>query len=385
MRNLTILGSTGSIGQQAIEVIKRFPNKFRVIGLSARKNISLLAKQIRELKPRKVVVTDLSLAKELKRFSLLPRLEVLSGEEGLVALSSWDKNDIVLNALVGAVGLDSTLAVIEKGKRLALANKESLVSGGELVIRYLKKSQAEMIPIDSEHSALFQCLLGEKKEEISRLIITGSGGPFRGKKLSQLKDVSVEEALAHPRWKMGKKITIDSATLMNKGLEVIEAHFLFGLNYEQIKVVIHPQSIIHSMIEFKDGSVKAHLGPTDMRIPIQYALTYPEREDAPVPFLNLPGLNLTFEEPDLENFPCLAYALEAARKGDTFPAVLNASNEIAVYAFLEGKIPFTGISKVICDTLEKHNPLKIKGLAEVKEADRWARKEAIKIVNRWRE
>lgn len=380
MKNFSILGSTGSIGKQTLEVVSQNPDKFKVIALSTHKNIELLISQIKQFKPKFIGVVDLEAAQKIR--DIIPeKISLVVGLQGLVELSSLKENDVVVNALVGSIGLDATIAALESGKVLALANKESLVVGGEIVIKVARAKNAQIIPIDSEHNAIFQCLIGERKEDISRLIITGSGGPFRGKKNNELKKVTVEEALVHPRWRMGKKISIDSATLMNKGLEVIEAHFLFGIDYDKIEVLIHPQSIIHSMIEFKDGSIKAHLGQTDMRIPIQYALSYPERLSSPLPPLDFIEIaNLTFEKPDLETFPCLKYALQAGKEGKTYPAVLNASNEEAVAALLNNQINFTDISKIVEKTLNAHTPLEVKNIVTLKEAGNWARNKAKEII-----
>ncbi len=380
MKNISILGSTGSIGKQTLEVVSQNPDKFKVIALSTHKNIELLISQIKQFKPKFIGVVDLEAAQKIR--DIIPeKISLVVGLQGLVELSSLKENDVVVNALVGSIGLDATIAALESGKVLALANKESLVVGGEIVIKVARAKNAQIIPIDSEHNAIFQCLIGERKEDISRLIITGSGGPFRGKKNNELKRVTVEEALAHPRWRMGKKISIDSATLMNKGLEVIEAHFLFDIDYDKIAVLIHPQSIIHSMVEFKDGSIKAHLGQTDMRIPIQYALSYPERLPSPLPPLDFIEIaNLTFEKPDLETFPCLKYALQAGKEGKTYPAVLNASNEEAVAALLNNQINFTDISKIVEKILNAHTPLEVENIVTLKEAENWARNKAKEII-----
>lgn len=380
MKNISILGSTGSIGKQTLEVVSQNPDKFKVIALSTHKNIELLISQIKQFKPKFIGVVDLEAAQKIR--DIIPeKISLVVGLQGLVELSSLKENDVVVNALVGSIGLDATIAALESGKVLALANKESLVVGGEIVIKVARAKNAQIIPIDSEHNAIFQCLIGERKEDISRLIITGSGGPFRGKKNNELKRVTVEEALAHPRWRMGKKISIDSATLMNKGLEVIEAHFLFGIDYDKIEVLIHPQSIIHSMVEFKDGSIKAHLGQTDMRIPIQYALSYPERLPSSLPPLDFIEIaNLTFEKPDLETFPCLKYALQAGKEGKTYPAVLNASNEEAVAALLNNQINFTDISKIVEKILNAHTPLEVENIVTLKEAENWARNKAKEII-----
>lgn len=381
MKKVVILGSTGSIGQQAIEVVKKNPDKFKIVGLAARRNITFLEEQIRETQPEVVALTDSEAADELWSKIRDTDIEILAGYDSLPEIASWPTADTVLNGLVGAVGLEASLSAIGSGKLLALANKESLVVGGELVLKALSSTKGRIIPVDSEHSAIFQCLLGERGKNLHKIILTGSGGPFRGKRLTELKNVTVEEALAHPRWKMGRKITIDSATLMNKGLEVIEARYLFEVRYDQIEVVIHPQAIIHSMVEFKDGSIKAHLGQTDMRIPIQYALSYPERMMSPLSYLDLSAIEpLTFEQPDLANFPCLRYAIEAAQDGGTSPAVLNAANEEAVAAFLDRKIKFPRIPEIIFEVLEAHDNREVTDVGVLKEADHWARERAIRLI-----
>ncbi len=349
MKRLAILGSTGSIGRQALDVVRAHPDLFDVVALSTRREVGLLAAQMEEFRPLAVAVADPEAAK------MMPRAEcdVLVGPDGIDELASMDGVDLVLNGLVGSAGLKPTLSAVEAGKTVALANKESLVVGGHLVKEAMGKSGASLIPVDSEHSAIFQCLLGEDPSRLSRIILTASGGPFRGRKASDLAGVAVEEALAHPKWKMGSKISIDSATMMNKGLEVIEAHHLFDADIDKIEIVIHPESIVHSLVEFVDGSLKAQLGATDMRLPIQYALTYPDRVTSPVSKLDLAQLGgLTFEKPDFEDFPALALAIEAGRKGGASPAIMNAANEEAVDAFLNRLIRFTDIPTVIGETLE---------------------------------
>lgn len=382
MKRVTILGSTGSIGRQTVEIIKRHPKRFKAFGLSARKNIDLLEEQIIELRPQIVAVLDEAAATELRK-RVGGKIRVLVGIEGLKELASLFESDLVVNAIVGSAGLDPTIAAIEAGKELALANKESIVVGGEIVSALIRKKKARVIPVDSEHNAIFQCLQGEGPDDVVRIILTGSGGPFRGKGLEELRDVTVEEALAHPRWRMGKKISIDSATLMNKGLEVIETHFLFGIDYDRIEVVIHPQSIIHSMVEFRDGSIKAHLGWTDMRIPIQYALSFPERLSSPLIGLDFSELGqFTFEKPDLVNFPCFELALQVARDGRTYPAVLNAANEEAVAAFLERRVSFTAIPQIISRTLAAHSPQNANDLSVLKEVEKWARNKAKELIKK---
>ncbi|MDI6689046.1 MAG: 1-deoxy-D-xylulose-5-phosphate reductoisomerase [Actinomycetota bacterium] len=382
VKRIVILGSTGSIGRQTIDVIKRNRNAFDVVGLSAHKNIGLLEEQIRELNPIAVAISNERAAENL-RARIERKIEILVGEGGIQELAAMPEGDLVVNALVGSIGLDPTISALKLKKTLALANKESMVVGGEIVTKLAARGETQIIPIDSEHNAIFQCLQGEDLKDVVRIILTGSGGPFRGCKLEDLKDVTVEEALAHPRWKMGPKISIDSATLMNKGLETIEAHFLFGIDYNAIEVIIHPQSIIHSMVEFRDGSIKAHLGQTDMRIPIQYALSHPERLPSPLPSLDFSEIKeLTFEKPDIINFPCLKYALEAGKKGKTFPAVLNAANEEAVNAFLNRKISFPAIPHVIREVLDSHTSLEVKDIGVLKEAENWARQRAKSIIQK---
>jgi len=382
LKNIVILGSSGSIGLQTIDVVKRYPDLFNIVGLAVNKSIDNLKLQIKELKPKAVVVVDKDLAAELKAEGDSD-VEVLTGVDGLEQLAAHPDADMVLNALVGSVGLKPTLAALKSGKILALANKESMVAGGAIVNKVKEKSGAAILPVDSEHNAIFQCLVGEREEEIKKLIITASGGPFRGRSYDELENVTVEEALAHPRWTMGPKITIDSATLMNKGLEVIEARWLFDVPYEKIDVVIHPQSIIHSMVEFEDGSIKAHLGQTDMRIPIQYALSYPKRLQSPLPSLSFAEIGkLTFEEPDTENFPCLKYAFEAIDLGKTYPAVLNAANEEAVAAFIGKKIGFTDIPRVIRQVIDRHDAADETDLGILLEAESWARQEARQFIKK---
>ena len=380
MKNVVILGSTGSIGKQAIDVIKRYPDRFNVIGLSTNKSIETVSAQAKELQPKVVIISDERKALELKQRGH-SSFDIATGGTALEELAAHPEAAIVLNALVGSVGLVPTLSALRAGKTVALANKESMVAGGAIVNSVREATGATVLPVDSEHNALFQCLVGENEEEISKLIITASGGPFRGRSFDQLSAVTVEEALAHPRWVMGPKITIDSATLMNKGLEVIEAHWLFNIPYEKIEVLVHPQSIIHSMVEFTDGSIKAHLGQTDMRIPIQYALSYPERLSSPLPPLNFIEIGkLTFEAPDVGNFPCLRYAYEAAELGGTYPAVLNAANEEAVAAFLSKRIGFTDIPRVVGDVLEAHEGGDGTDLGIILEVERWARETAEKVI-----
>lgn len=347
MQQLTILGSTGSIGTQALDVVRAHSDRYRVLALSTNGNIALLGSQIEEFSPEIVVVCDPEAA-EVASGRFGDRVTVLQGPEGLGTIASHPSVDIVVSALVGFAGLAPTVEAIRAGKRIALANKETLVVAGEVMTRLASRHGATLIPVDSEHSAIHQCLVGEAPSSIERLILTASGGPFRDLPASEFPSITLERALKHPNWAMGPKITIDSATLMNKGLEVIEARWLFDVDPDRIGVVVHPQSIIHSMVQFVDGSVKAQLGLPDMRLPIQYALSWPERTGNDYERLNLATIGrLTFEEPDADRFPCLRLAFEALRRLGTAPAVLNAANEVAVAAFLENSIGFTDIPALI--------------------------------------
>ena len=348
---VVILGSTGSIGVQALDVVSRAGEELEVVGLSAGTDCEALIAQARQLGVRRIALADPDAA--ARAGEQWTDGELLRGPEGLVQLVTEAECDLVLNAIVGSAGLVPTVAALGEGIDLALANKESLVVGGELVTELAQATGASIIPVDSEHSAIHQLLAGERPGTVDRLIVTASGGPFRGRRPEQLRDVTVEQALAHPTWAMGGKITIDSATLMNKGLEVIEAHHLFGMPYERIDVVVHPQSIVHSLIQLCDGATLAHLGYPDMRVPISYGLHYPERVDVPVRPLDLAELgSLTFEPVDDETFSCLRLAREAGIAGGTAPCILNAANEVAVHAFLEGRLAFAGIAEVIGRTLE---------------------------------
>jgi 1-deoxy-D-xylulose-5-phosphate reductoisomerase len=377
--NIAILGSTGSIGKNSIEVIANFPDQFKVSYLTVNNNIDALCDQVRRFKPKGVVVLDRNSAAECKkRFD--GATEVLVGEEGLEEIVQRNDVDVVISSLVGFAGLKPTIAAIRAKKKIALANKETLVVAGEIIMRLVKETGGILIPVDSEHSAIFQCLVGESGSSVAKIILTASGGPFLNTPKDMLKKVSVEQALHHPNWKMGNKVTIDSATLMNKGMEVIEARWLFGIPPERIDVVIHPQSIIHSMVEFIDGSVKAQLGMPDMKIPIQYALTYPERAASNVARVDFPKLReMTFFPPDIERFQCLRLAYDALNEGGTMPAALNAANEIAVRRFLEGKIAFQQIPETICRTMEHHNVTGRPTLDDIIAADASARRFAESI------
>jgi len=365
---VAVLGSTGSIGRQALDIAARNPDRIEIVALSAHSSLTALEEQAMRFGVRAIALTDEGAASDFQR-----RLghAVESGERAAERLAGSCGADLVLNALVGAAGLRVSIATLRAGARLALANKESLVAGGELVTSF---GLDRIIPVDSEHSAIYQCLLGERATDVSRIWLTASGGPFRGRTRAELATVTVEDALAHPRWTMGPKITVDSATLMNKGLEAIEAHHLFNVDYERIRVVVHPQSCIHSMVEFADGSVKAHLGATDMRIPIQYAFSLPERWPAPVEPVDFVSLGrLDFEEPDLDTFRCLSLALAAGRTGGTMPAVLNAANEVAVAAFLAGDIRFDAIPDIVESVVTAHDAGPLDSLEAVESADAWAR------------
>ncbi|MFC1931788.1 1-deoxy-D-xylulose-5-phosphate reductoisomerase [Chloroflexota bacterium] len=377
IKRVAILGSTGSIGQQTLDVIRTLPHHFRVIGLAAGKNLALLAEQIKEFKP------DFIGYPPTDDEDVRTHLSGLAGEFfSLDEIAVHPQVDTVVIATSGKAGLSPALAAVKKGKSVALANKESLVMAGEIISSEAKRSGARILPIDSEHSAIWQCLSGET-QKASQLILTASGGPFSHCSLAQLKEVTVEQALKHPSWQMGKKVTIDSATLMNKGLEVIEAHWLFDMPYDSIKVLIHPQSIIHSMVEFVDGSIKAQLSYPDMRLPIQYALSYPERLPNPrLPRVNWGDVsNLTFEEPDLKTFPCLSLAVEAGKKGGTYPAVLCGADEVAVELFLSRRIRLVDIAGYVERVLEQHQAIANPGLEEIMATDAWARKKIIELVN----
>jgi 1-deoxy-D-xylulose-5-phosphate reductoisomerase len=374
MKKVVVLGSTGSIGRNALEVLAHFPDQFTLWGISANRNMDLLKAQIGQFKPQLVVVTDEN------SFQSFPRnfdTEILSGLVGLRRLCTHPEVDLVINALVGSVGLIPSLDALEAGKMLATANKESLVMAGELLIRKANEKGAEIIPIDSEHSAIKQCLLSGKKNEVKRIILTASGGPFWGKSEKELSQITVEEALSHPTWEMGKKITVDSASLMNKGLEVIEAHWLFDVTPDRIKVVIHPQSIVHSMVEFVDGSVIAQMSVPDMKLPLQYALFYPERVNSPNTSLDLTQTRqLTFFEPDFDKFPCMKLAYQALEMGGTAPAVLSSANEVVVNAFLSRQIKFTVIYDVLHQVLNRHQVKPSPNLDDILNADKWGRQKA---------
>lgn len=380
IKNITILGSTGSIGTSALEVIRNKSSEFNIIAMSAHHNHKLLIEQIEEFKPKYVSIgTKVGYEEIVTKY---PDLEVYLGNEGLKKLGGLDKADIVLTAVSGAVGIEATIESIKKEKRIALANKETMVAAGDLINNMLKEYKAEIVPVDSEHSAIYQSLLGGKKNEVNKIIITASGGTFRGKTLKELSNVKVKDALRHPNWSMGKKITVDSSTLCNKGLEVIEAHQLFNVSYDNIEVLVHPQSIIHSMVEFNDMSIIAQLGVPDMKVPIQYAFTYPNRiSNNVLKSLDFKTIsNLTFDQVDNDVFKGVEYAYFAGRVGQSMPAVYNAANEIAVDEFINGNIKFLDIYRVIKDTMDKHTVHSVDTLEAVIKADTWARKEALRII-----
>lgn len=379
MKKISILGSTGSIGKNTIEVVNHHPDKFKVVGLAAKNNINLLQSQIQTLRPEVVAVFDEPAAAALRKMNL--PVEILTGEQGLVSVATMEKADMVVSAIVGSAGLIPTYEAVKAGKDLALATKEALVMAGSIIISEASEKGVSIIPVDSEHSAVFQCLHGRDMKEIRKIILTASGGSFLRKKISELDSVTPEEALRHPNWDMGRKITIDSATLMNKGLEVIEACWLFHLPPEKVEVIIHPQSIVHSMVEFVDGSIIAQMSVPDMKGPISYALSYPERFAGILPVLNLAEIReLTFEEPDLKKYPSLSLTYEAIRAGGTMPCVLNAANEVAVEAFLDRRISFTEIARVVSETMAQHKVLKTDNINTVLNASNWAQARAEEII-----
>jgi 1-deoxy-D-xylulose-5-phosphate reductoisomerase len=383
MRHLAILGSTGSIGQSALKVVDAHPDRLQVVGLAAGENVERLATQIDRYNPRVVSLASGAAVDRLRRTGTSGPAIAACGRDGLVAVASHPDADLVLCASAGTDGLEAVLAAIEHGKTVALANKEVLVMAGGIVTAAARRKGVDILPVDSEHNAVHQCLHGRHRDELKRIVLTASGGPFRGRSAAELQDVSADDALRHPTWRMGRKITIDSATLMNKGLEVIEAHWLFGVGADRIDVLIHPQSVVHSMIELTDGSVIAQLGQTDMRLPIQYAFSYPDRWTAPLEPLDLARAGrLEFDEPDRAAFPCLELAYRALRAGGSLPVVLNAANEIAVSRFLDGQLGFTAIPRVIDETMRAHEPAEVATLAAVRRVDAWARAQASDTVHR---
>jgi len=378
VKRIAILGSTGSIGRSALAVVDAHPGRLRVAGLAAGDNASLLAEQIGRYRPRVAAIASAAGLGRLKAALGSSPTAVASGPEGLVVVATHPDVDIVICASAGTAGLEAVLAAIEAGKTIALANKEVLVMAGALVTAAARRRGVAILPVDSEHNAIHQCLHGRNPSEVRRLVLTASGGPFRELTQGDLERVRPEAALQHPTWQMGRKITIDSATLMNKGLEVIEAHWLFGVDAERIDVLIHPQSIVHSMVELTDGSVIAQLGVTDMRLPIQYACSYPDRWETQLPTLDLARAGrLEFHQPAHDRFPCLALAYRALRAGGTVPVVLNAANEVAVETFLDGKLGFTAIPRVIQKTMDAHQVEPVSTIETVRRVDRWAREQAL--------
>ncbi|MBP9561964.1 MAG: 1-deoxy-D-xylulose-5-phosphate reductoisomerase [Acetoanaerobium sp.] len=379
MKIISILGSTGSIGTQTLDVIRNHKDKFDVFGLSANSSVDILINQILEFNPKIVCIYDEAKYSDLKskvdKLDLDYNIELCYGLDGLIKIADAKQNDILLTSVVGMIGLIPTLTAIKRGTTIALANKETLVTAGKLVMDEAKKHNVAIIPVDSEHSAIFQCLVGENTSNINKIILTASGGPFRGLDKEAIAQMTKSNALKHPNWSMGQKITIDSATLMNKGLEVIEAKWLFDLDIKKIDVLVHPQSIIHSMVEFKDKSIKAQLGTPNMKGPIQYALGYPQRLESQEDGLDfIKYNNLTFEKPDYECFPCLKLAFDALEKEGTYLSVLNAANEEVVYAFLNDKIKFYDISNIISEALSSHDSINNPDLNQILEADKWARR-----------
>jgi 1-deoxy-D-xylulose-5-phosphate reductoisomerase len=381
MKRLAVLGSTGSIGVNTLDVVRQFPDQFEVISLSAGLNIQLLKQQILQFRPRVVSVINKGLSETLRRELPSVPVDIVHGMEGLLRAATHPDVDQVVSALVGAVGLIPTLSAIRTGKAVALANKEALVMAGKIMMEEARQNHVQILPIDSEHSAIFQSLLGHRREDVYRILLTASGGPFFKLPLHELEGVTAREALRHPNWEMGRKITIDSASLMNKGLEVIEAHWLFDIPVEKIEVQVHPQSVVHSMVEYIDGSIVAQMGITDMRVPISYALSFPHRLH-----LNLPRLNLfqkgdlTFFPPDPERFPCLTLAYRSIEIGETMPAVLNAANEIAVSAFLEGSLKFTNLPLLIQQVMKEHEVKPVHTIEDILRADQWGREKAEAIL-----
>ena len=380
MKKISLLGSTGSIGVNTLDVVDRNPESFQVLAMSAGSNVDLFAEQVRKFKPKIASLFDSTKISTLKERVADLDVEIIIGDEGSIAVATLPETDIVVSGVVGSAGLIPAIEALKAGKNLALANKETLVIAGELVLREAEKTNSQIIPIDSEHSAIFQALNGEKKERIKKIILTASGGPFRTFSSIEMENVTVKDALNHPNWDMGAKITIDSSTMMNKGLEYIEAKWLFGVD-TPVDIIVHAQSIIHSMIEFVDTSIMAQLGIPDMRVPIAYALTYPDRFECNLPSLDLASMgDLTFEAPDFERFPCLQLAIDAMEIGQTMPAILNAANEIAVQAFLDELIPYKDIAELIRMVMHNHRPSPLNELQDVLNADKWAREETTKLI-----
>lgn len=384
MKYLSVLGSTGSIGKNVLKVVEKFPDKYCIKALAAATNIELLLLQINQFQPEIAVVLNEKYASLLKeRLPVGSSTEVLFGDDGYQAAATMAQTDMVVSAIVGAAGLLPTIAAIKAGKTIALANKETLVMAGDYVMNLAAENDVQILPVDSEHSAVFQCIEGQSRDDLAKIILTASGGPFRKKPIAEFQDITLEEALDHPTWNMGKKITIDSATLMNKGLEVIEAKYLFDIACNKIEVLVHPQSIVHSMVAYKDGSVLAQLGMPDMRGAIAYAMSWPKRLPLNMPVPDFAKIaSLKFESPDFDKFPCLSLAFDACREGNTLPAVLNAANEVAVQAVLDRKISFASIPEIIEKTMNKHSIEKNPDLSDIIAADKWARVQATDLLKK---
>ncbi len=384
-RNIVVLGSTGSIGQSVMDIVRRSKGRLQIKGLAAGRNVELLAEQIREFSPAKVAVMSVELADKLAE-ETGPDTDILYGKDGYKELAAMPESDMVVSSMVGAAGLIPTIAAIEAGKDIALANKETLVAAGALVMDMVKQKGVKLLPIDSEHSAIFQCLQGYKDSQVRKILLTASGGPFRTRPAEELQSITPEQAVAHPNWSMGAKISVDSSTLMNKGLEVIEARWLFSISPDRIQVVVHPQSIIHSMVEFVDGSILAQMGIPDMRVPISYALNWPDRMELTMPSLDIFNCGpLTFELPQIDKFPCLGLAFKALDMGGTAPTVLNAANEVAVEAFLQKRIPYLEIPNIIAAVLDEIGGEQMENLDDVLRADALARLKANALADEIRE
>lgn len=381
MKSLSIMGSTGSIGANALKIVEMFPDRFCVKVLAAKNNIAVLAEQIQKFAPDFAVVFDEKSADALKRITVNSGVKILYGDDGYIAAASYEPVDMVIAAMVGSAGLMPTLSAIDAGKNVALANKETLVMAGKIVMKKAAEKNVKILPIDSEHSAIFQCIAGHRREDMDKIILTASGGPFLNLPPGEFNYIKPEDAMNHPTWEMGRKISIDSATLMNKGLEVMEAGHLFGVSLEDIEVIIHPQSVIHSMVSYKDGSVIAQMSIPDMKGAIAYAMSYPERLPLGQPLPDFKSIgSLTFQKPDTGKFPCLDLAFSAGKTGGTLPAVLNAANEVAVEAFLTKRLHFTGIPEVIRKTMERHFVVANPALSDILEADNWARRIAAEQI-----
>lgn len=384
MENVVILGSTGSIGRSSLDIIDKLKHRFKIVGLAAGRNTDLLEMQVKKFRPKVVSLRNKDEAEALRKRFKDKSVRVTFGEEGAEDVASFAEGEIVISAITGTGGLRPTLAAVKSGKKVALANKESMVIAGAFIQAMARKYHAQIIPVDSEHSGVFQCLAKEKMEKVKRVILTASGGPFFRTTIQEMRKATLEQALNHPRWKMGKKVTVDSATLMNKGLELIEARWLFGLKAGQLDVLIHPQSVVHSLVEMCDGSVLAQLSPTDMRIPIQYALTFPDREESRLPSLDLAEIrNLEFFQVDMKKFPLFSLARQALEEGESLPVALNAANEVAVSAFLRERIRFMAISEIVNKVIDNHHKREVKSLADVFEVDREAREQSENLVGKW--